>query len=142
MGTLIKKVVTRPMPTDAKIVTRQGKMIAQWTDRRGKKRTAEVTAGKDGSQRIKTEAGKWIAKYRDGEGFVQEVATGCSDKQAAMAVLNELMTRAEHVKSKILSPDQDRIADHAGTPIADRRSPITSKRSWITNGKRERTPTG
>ncbi|KLU05886.1 integrase-recombinase protein [Rhodopirellula islandica] len=119
MGFLFKKVVTRPMPAGATLVTRKGKPVAQWTDRRGKKRSAEVTNGKDGKPRIKTEAGKWIAKYRDGEGCVQEITTGCSDKQAAMAVLNELTTRAEHVKSKILSPDQDRIADHAGTPIGE-----------------------
>lgn len=74
---------------------------------RGKKRTAEVTTGKDGSQRIKTEAATWTAKYRDGSGIVQEVATGCTDKQAAMSILNDLTTRAELVKAKVLSPEQD-----------------------------------
>ncbi|MCD0459207.1 tyrosine-type recombinase/integrase [Roseiconus lacunae] len=119
MGTLIKKVVTRPMPADAKIVTRNGKQVAKWTDRKGKKRTAEVTEGRGGSLRIKTEAATWTAKYRDGEGFVREVSTGCRDKQAARAVLKDLEQRAEHVKSKILSPEQDRIADHAETPIGE-----------------------
>ncbi len=51
--------------------------------------------------------------------MVCEVATGCRDKQAAQSVLDELMRRAELVKAKVLSPDQDRIADHAGTPIAE-----------------------
>ncbi len=39
-------------------------------------------------------------------------------KLFAQSVLDELMRRAELVKAKVLSPDQDRIADHAGTPIA------------------------
>jgi hypothetical protein len=50
---------------------------------------------------------------------VCEVATGCRDKQAAQSVLDELLRRAELVKAKVLSPDQDRIADHAGSPIAE-----------------------
>ena len=128
MATLFKKQFTKPLPLDAKIVSRtvkdrsgkaECKQFAQWTDRSGKKRTAEVTTGKDGSQRIKTEAATWTAKYRDGSGIVQEVATGCTDKQAAMSVLNDLTTRAELVKAKVLSPEQDQIADYAGLPIAD-----------------------
>ena len=90
MATLIKKVVTRPMPSNATIVTRKGDQIAQWKDRRGKKRTAEVTTGKGGTPRIKTEAATWTAKYRDGEGVVREVATGCRDKQAAASVSERL----------------------------------------------------
>jgi integrase len=128
MATLFKKQFTKPIPPDAKIVSRtvkdrtgctESKQFAQWIDRSGKKRIAEVTTGKDGSQRIKAEAATWTAKYRDGEGIVQEVATGCTDKQAAMSVLNDLTTRAELVKAKVLSPEQDQIADYAGMPIAD-----------------------
>ncbi|MEX1027552.1 MAG: site-specific integrase [Candidatus Paceibacterota bacterium] len=119
MGTLIKKTVTRPMPADAKIVTRKGKQIAQWTDRRKRKRSAEVTTGKDGTQRIKTEAATWTAKYRDGDGVVREVSTGCRDKQAAFGKLKELTDRAELVKGKVITSDQARIADHQGTPLVE-----------------------
>lgn len=48
--------------------------ITQWKDRRGKKRSAEVTEGRGGELRIKTEAATWTAKYRDGEGVVREPA--------------------------------------------------------------------
>ena len=128
MATLFKKQFTKALPPDAKIVSRtvkdrdgksESKQFAQWTDRNGKKRTAELTSGKDGSLRIKDEAATWTAKYRDGQGIVREVATGCTDKQAAMSVLNDLTTRAELVKAKVLSPEQDQIADYAGLPIAD-----------------------
>jgi len=128
MATLFKKQFTKPLPPDAKIVSRtvkdrngnpECKQLAQWTDRSGKKRTAEVTMGKDGSQRIKDEAATWTAKYRDGEGVVCEVATGCRDKQAAQAVLDDLLRRAELVKAKVLSPDQDKIADHQRIPLSE-----------------------
>ena len=115
---IFKKTYVRKMPADAKIVQRKGKPIAQWIDGKGKKRSSEVTTGKDDSPRIKTEATTYTAKYRDGEGIVREVATGCTDKQAA-AVLKELIDRAELVKAKIITPDQDRIADHQTTPLSD-----------------------
>ena len=118
MATVYKKKVTRPFPANADIITRDGKQYAQWKDRKGKSQRAEVTIGQDGSPRIRTEAGTYTAKYRDGEGIVREVSTGCRDKQAAMGVLKELTDRAELVKAKILSPDQDRIADHQTTPVA------------------------
>lgn len=122
MATLFKKMTTRKMPPGAVVVTRNVKksgnntetqQIAQWVDRKGKKRSAEVIVGKDGSQRIKTEAATWTAKYRDGEGVICEVATGCRDKQAALSVLNDLTTRAELVKAKVMTADQADIADHA-----------------------------
>ena len=128
MATLLKKQFTKPLPPDAKIISRtvkdrsgktECKQFAQWIDRNGKKQTAEVTTGKDGSQRIKVEAATWTAKYRDGEGFICEIATGCRDKQAAQSVLDELLRRAELVKAKVISPGQDKIADHQRTPLLE-----------------------
>src|SRR6056297_3918376 len=109
MATLFKKQYTKPLPDGAKVIERKGKCFAQWTDRKGKRRTAEMN---DTGDRIRVEADTWTAKYRDGEGIIREVATGCRDKQAAAAVLKEYTDRAELVKAKIISPDQDRIADH------------------------------
>ncbi|MBL8854880.1 MAG: site-specific integrase [Planctomycetaceae bacterium] len=128
MATLLKKQFTKPLPPDAKIVSRtvkdrsgkaECKQFAQWTDRNGKKRSAEVSTGKDGSQRIKVEAATWTAKFRDGEGTVCEVATGCRDKQAAQSVLDDLLRRSELVKAKVLSPAQDKIADHQRKSLSD-----------------------
>ncbi|TWU08898.1 site-specific tyrosine recombinase XerC [Symmachiella macrocystis] len=120
MATLFKKQFTKPIPTAAKIFTRtvkgEAKRFAQWTDRKGKQRTAELTAV---GERLKYEAGTWTAKFRDGEGKVCEVATGCRDKQAAQSVLDELLRRSELVKARVLSPQQDKIADHQRTPLSD-----------------------
>lgn len=119
MGTPIKKTVTRPMPANAKIVIRKGKQIAQWTDRRNRKRSAEVTTEKDGTPRIKTEAATWTAKYRDGDGIVRESSTGCRDKEAARARLQELTTRADKVRGGILTTAENRAMDHQHTALDD-----------------------
>ncbi|WP_164103222.1 hypothetical protein [Candidatus Laterigemmans baculatus] len=83
MASVFKKKTTRPLPEGAEIVTRKGERIARWKLRNGKTRTAPVTVGKDGTERITTEAATYTAKYRDGDDIVREVATGCRDKQAA-----------------------------------------------------------
>ncbi len=115
MGSIYRKSVTRPLPPDCKIVTRKGKLVAEWINRKGKKVTAELNEAGD---RIRTEAGTYLAKYRDGDGIVCEVSTGCRDKTAAMAVLGELEHQAELVRSKILTSDQAKIADHADSLLA------------------------
>tara|TARA_R110002073_G_scaffold333405_1_gene520996 strand:+ start:142036 stop:143634 length:1599 start_codon:yes stop_codon:yes gene_type:complete len=107
------------MPPNATIVTRKGKQIALWTNRNGNKRSAEVTAGKDGSPRIKTESSTYTAKYRDGEGIIREVATGCRDKQAAQKKLNDLLSEADKVRVGSLTTTDLEIGDHNKTPLAN-----------------------
>ena len=90
MGNVFKKTVTRPLPPNAEIITRQGVRLARWRDGKGKTRTAPVTTGKDGADRIRDESGTYVARYRDGNGLVVEVSTGCRDKTAAQSVLADL----------------------------------------------------
>jgi hypothetical protein len=70
VGTVFKKTVTRPLPPGAEIIVRKGERLARWKDRRGKTRTAPLTVGKDGSERIVTESPYYVAKWRDGAGVV------------------------------------------------------------------------
>ncbi|EMI54687.1 integrase-recombinase protein [Rhodopirellula sallentina SM41] len=119
MASVFKKTYVRPMPANAEIVSRQGKQIARWTDGKGRKRSAEVTTGKDGSPRIKTEASTYTAKYRDGEGIVREVATGCRDKQAAKTKLAELLSIADKVRVGSITTTDLKIGDHNKIPLAD-----------------------
>ena len=90
MGSLFKKTVTRPLPPGAEIITRQGLRLARWRDGKGKLRTAPVTTGKDEAERIRDESGTYVGRYRDGNGLVVEVSTGCRDKTAAESVLADL----------------------------------------------------
>ena len=119
MGNVFKKTVTRPLPPNAEIITRQGVRLARWRTGKGKTKTAPLTTGTDGTNRIRDESGTYVARYRDGNGLVVEVSTGCRDKTAAQSVLADLEPRAEKVRSKILTAAEDRIADHLATPIGE-----------------------
>jgi len=96
VATVFKKTFTKPLPSGAETFIRKGEKFARWKDAKGKTRTANVTTGKDGSERLIIAAKTFTAKYRDGSGIVREVATGCRDETAARAVLAELVKRCEH----------------------------------------------
>jgi hypothetical protein len=119
MGTVYRETFTKPLPTGAKVSIRKGQRFAQWRDSKGKTRTAPLTIGKDGSERIVCQAGTYTAKYRDGSGIVRKVGTRCRDKTAAESVLADLERRAELVKAKVLTVAEDAVADHQGTPLGD-----------------------
>ncbi len=119
MGAVYKETFTKPLPAGAKIIVRKGQRLAQWQDAKGKTRTAPLTVGKDGQDRIVIEAGTYTAKYRDGSGIVRKVATGCRDETAARSVLGDLERRAELVKGKVLTAAEADAIDHQDAPLAD-----------------------
>jgi len=105
------------MPNRSEIFSRKGNRCARWKDSKGKTRTALVTVGKDGQDRLLIEASTYTAKYRDGKGLVREVPTGCRDETAARGVLADLQRRAELIKAKVMTSAEDAIADHQGAPL-------------------------
>ena len=119
MGTVFKKTVSRPLPKGAELFTKQGQQFARWKPSRGRARTAKATTGKDGSTRILEETRTYTAKFRDGEGIVCEVSTGCRDEDAARSVLAKLERRAELVKAHVITAAEDRIADHQAELLTD-----------------------
>ena len=118
MGTVFKKTFTKPLPAGAEIFERKGQRFAVWKDSKSKKRTAPLTVGADGTDRITTEAGTFTAKYRDGSGIVHETATGCRDGDAARKVLGDLERRSELVKAGVMTAADDAVADHSSTPLS------------------------
>jgi hypothetical protein len=119
MGTVFKRTATKPLPAGAKIIVRKGQRLAELIDGREKRRTAPITVGKDGTDRIVITAKTYTAKYRDGSGIVREVATGCRHESAARSILTELERRAVRVKGKLVTAAQDAMIDHQETPLAD-----------------------
>jgi integrase len=113
-----RETYTKPVPVGAELLTKGDERHARWTDRRGRKRTAKVITGKDGSDRVVFTSNTHVARFRDGAGVVRKVGTGCRTKDAAAAVLTDLRGRAELVRANVLSPAQAAAADHAGSPIA------------------------
>ena len=119
MGSVYKKTVTRPLPAGAELFTKAGEQFARWKPAKGRTRTAKVTTGKDGSPRILDESRTYIAKFRDGSGYVCEVSTGCRDEDAARSVLSKLERRAELVRGEVISTAEAATADHQTTPVAE-----------------------
>jgi len=119
MGSVYKKTATKPLPAGAKIIVRKGQRFAEWLDAKEKRRTAPLTVGKDGTDRIVVGARTFTAKYRDGSGIIREKATGCRDESAARSVLHELEKRADKVRSGIRSATEDAVVDHQVAPLAE-----------------------
>ena len=119
MGTVYKKTATKPIPKGAELFTKNGKRFARWKPSTGKARTAPVTTGNDGTDRIVVTVGTYLAKFRDGSGYVCEVSTGCRDEDAARSVLGKLERRAELVKSEVITTAEAATADHLCEPFAD-----------------------
>lgn len=117
MGTVFRKTVTKAMPPSAEIIERKGQRHAKWIDSKGKSRTAPMTTGNDGKDRIVVETRNYYAKFRDGPGIVRTVATGCKDETAARSVLRDLERRAELVRSGVLSSAEDSAGQHRTSPI-------------------------
>ena len=118
MGTVYKKTATKPIPHGSELFTKNGKRFARWKPSKGKARTAPVTTGHDGTDRIVVTVGTYLAKFRDGSGLVCEVSTGCRDEDAARSVLGKLERRAELVKSEVISTAEAATADHQQLPLA------------------------
>src|SRR3954452_6923913 len=119
MGSVFKKSVTRPIPPGAAVVTRQGVRLARWRDGRGRVRTAPLTTGKGGTDRVRDVSGTYFARYRDGDGMVVEGPTCCRDGCAARQVLAELERKAERVRAGLLTPAEARTAEHLTIPIGE-----------------------
>jgi hypothetical protein len=119
MGTVFRKQTTRTLPPGAEIIVRKRERIARWKDRKGKTRTAPLTVGQDGSERVVTESPYFVAKYRDGAGAVCVVATGCRDETAARQVLADLERKAELVRSGVMTAAEAAIGESRPAPLAD-----------------------
>jgi len=118
MGTIFRKTFTKPLPAGAKIIVRDGERLARWKDAKGRTRTA-IMVGDDAADpnRIIATAGTYTAKYRDGNGRVVEVTTGCRDQDTARRVLADLGRRRELVLAKVITAAENAVADHQSTPL-------------------------
>lgn len=118
MATVFQKKVTRALPADAERIDRKGVPFVRYKVK-GKTRTARLTIGKNGAERIEVKTGTFIAKYRDARGVVREVPTGCREEVAARAVLADLVRREELIRGGVVTREEAAIADHRVTATAD-----------------------
>jgi hypothetical protein len=119
MGTVFRKTFTKPVPSGTETIVRKGERLARWKDRRGKTRTAALTVGHGGADRIVIESPYYVAKYRDGAGAVRVVPTGCRDETAARRVLADLERKAELIRSGVVTSAEAATASHHSTPLEE-----------------------
>jgi integrase len=117
MGSVFKKTYTKPLPEGAELFARKGERFARWKDKKGRTRTAPLTTGKDGSERVVLKAATYTAKYRDGSGVVREKALGCREKESARQMLARLEQRAEKVRTGVVTATEEAISDHQDAPL-------------------------
>ena len=119
MGSVFKKTYTKPLPADAEIIVCKNQRIAKWRDARGKIRKAPIIIGTAGEERISLTSNTYTAKFRDGDGVVVELSTGCRDETAARRVLADLERRRELVKANVLTKAEDDAADYQTVSLSD-----------------------
>lgn len=123
MGTIFKPVSVRPLPSGASVTNG----VARWRTARGGPQHAPVRTTPRG-QCVAVESSKYVARYRDANGVVRTVPTGCRDEVAARAVLAEFERRVELVKSGVISAAEDAISTHGRTTIT---SHVEAYFAWL-----------
>jgi integrase len=116
MGTVFKKQTTRAVPAGAEVTEKSGSRVARWRVR-GKVRTARVTVGGGGSDRIVTESATYFAKFRDAGGAAVTRPTGCRDRQAAEQMLKKWEREVEQIKAGTLDQKSLDAARMAAVPL-------------------------
>jgi site-specific recombinase XerC len=118
MGTIFKKQYTKSIPPGAEVFQRNGERFARWKSR-GKVRTAPLTTGEDGGDRLLCELKVWYGRYRDHAGLVVERSTECRDEAAARQTLARWEREAERIKSGVMTPAEQQITHHLAAPLEE-----------------------
>jgi len=116
MASLYKQKKYKSVPDNAEIVRRRGKRIAKWVDGRGSKQNAPITI--DGTQII-LESGPYWGKYRDQNGVVKRLSTGCRDKQSAEKKLQGWLTDSDRLDSGLVTTGELNAKQYAKRPIGE-----------------------
>ena len=119
MATVFRKAYTQHLPRDTEIVRRNGKEMACWLDRRGRKQWATITLGRNGLKKMLRHSPTYTAKYRNASGKLVEVSTNCRDETVARMVLAKLVQRAEYIRAGLITADQAATLDHQKTDIGE-----------------------
>ena len=115
MATIYREKYRRPIPENAEIGMLRGKKVARWTDSGGRTVVGEV---EEDGKRVIFQYENWFVRFRDADGIMRRVTTGCRDEQAAQQVLANIMSEVEKIKSGILSRDEAHVSVHSDAPLA------------------------
>ena len=118
MGSVFRKSFTKPVPSDAVVVEKDGTRFARFRVR-GRVRTARLTSGANGAPRLLIESGTFTARYRDATGALVERSTGCRDEANARRRLTEWEREVERVRAGVLTAADVDMSQHARTLLED-----------------------
>jgi integrase len=118
MGSVFHKTTTRPVPATAEVIRRGKARVARWKGG-SKYIEAEVITTDDGRDVIRTKSRTYYAKYRDGDGQVHVVPTGCKDRSSAEQFLSRLERDADRVKANVVTTGELRRVSHQSSAIGD-----------------------
>ena len=116
MATIYRKKYPVPLPDGAEIITRRGKRLARWTDKRGNVKTAPLARG---GKRIMHVSEMWYARYNDADGIDRRVSTGCRDEYAARKVLSDILADVEKITARIITASEAQTSKHAERYLRD-----------------------
>jgi len=107
VGSVPRKTYTKPLPdAPSRLSAKAKRSHGGKTDAARRERHPRQPA------RIVATSRKWLAKYRNGDGLVVEVSTGCTDKAAAEQRLRELERQAD---SGVVTSAEDKAVVHHAT---------------------------
>ena len=111
MGSIYKSAYTTDMPEGATI--KSG--IVTWADKRGKKKTGKLNS----SGKVLIETNKWMAKWADETGRVQQKATGCTSKEMAQQFLRNKELKVKRIRAGGTTRQEITQTTQAAIPVAE-----------------------
>jgi len=116
MASIYKQTRKIPIPQGAEIITRRGRRLARWIDRKSLcKRTGPLSD--DGNQ-IVVQAKWYTVAYHDHEGKRREVASRTPDHDAALTLAAKLETEAMQRSKGLIDPKAERHAQEKRRTLA------------------------
>ncbi len=113
MPSVKRKTYTSTLPPNATI---RGTVV-KWTSRNGAKRSGTLVV-KDGAKFVRYQSDTWYAQYRDAEGIVRTVATGCRDRDSAEAKLKSITKQVDKINAGIYTQLEVDSSKQLVLPIA------------------------
>ncbi|MHB1559225.1 MAG: tyrosine-type recombinase/integrase [Isosphaeraceae bacterium] len=119
MGSIFLKTYTRAVPSGAEVITIGGKnprRVARWRSG-GRRIEAEVVTTPQGREVVRVKSNVYYAKYRNADGVIVVVPTGCRDREMAKQALAKLEKSVERVKAGVATHAEANQARRMAEPI-------------------------
>ena len=108
---LYKPTFRIKVPVSAKRFSKKGVNYAAWSNREGRRVSAEIRTDTDGNEYVLMPTKNWYARFTDSAGRRVQRSTECTDKDAAKAVLANWRRTTEKVRAGVLHASKEHRAE-------------------------------